>query len=98
LFNVCFVLFVISVVLFDSVFSHWGYDPSGPRHSDDFVNVGAGRPGLDGHPALAYDGHSRSRSKSPTWPSFFGHFAWHYPPPFLSCGFLAQFPTGCLIG
>jgi arabinofuranan 3-O-arabinosyltransferase len=97
LFNVCFVLFVINASFFPTAyFSHWWiYDPSGLGIPTDFVNVwAAGRLVLDGHPALAYDWDVQKQVEvAELGQSFFGNFAWHYPPPFLFvAAFLAQFP------
>src|ERR1700710_2297577 len=97
LFNVCFVLFVINVSFFPTAyFSHWWiYDPNGLGIPTDFVNVwAAGRLVLDGHPALAYDWDIQKQVEvAELGQSFFGNFAWHYPPPFLFvAAFLAQFP------
>jgi hypothetical protein len=97
LFNVCFVLFVINASFFPTAyFSHWWiYDPSGLGIPTDFINVwAAGRLVLDGHPALAYDWDIQKQVEvAELGQSFFGNFAWHYPPPFLFvAAFLAQFP------
>jgi glycosyl transferase family 87 len=97
LFNVCFVLFVINVSLFPAAyFSHaWIYDERGFGVPTDFVNVwAAGRMVLDGHPALAYDWDLQKQVELAILrQDFTGHFAWHYPPPFLFvAAFLAQFP------
>src|SRR3954451_22544880 len=104
LFNVCFVLFVINASFFPTAyFSHWWiYDPTGLGIPTDFVNVwAAGRLVLDGHPALAYDWDVQKQIQvGLLGQSFVGHFAWHYPPPFLFvAAFLAQFPyTMAFIG
>jgi arabinofuranan 3-O-arabinosyltransferase len=97
LFNVCFVLFVIHASFFPvAFFSHWWiYDPSGLGIPTDFVNVwAAGRLVLDGHPAQAYDWDIQKQVEvALLGQDFTGHFAWHYPPPFLFVAtFLAQFP------
>jgi arabinofuranan 3-O-arabinosyltransferase len=97
LLNVCFVLFVIMVTFFPVAFvAHWWiYDSSGLGIPTDFVNVwAAGRLVLDGHPALAYDWDVEKQVEvALLGQSFIGHFAWHYPPPFLFvAALLAQFP------
>jgi len=97
LFNVCFVLFVINASFFPTAYvSHWWItDPNGLGIPTDFVNVwAAGRLVLDGHPALAYDWDVQKQVEvAELGQSFIGHFAWHYPPPFLFvAAFLAQFP------
>jgi arabinofuranan 3-O-arabinosyltransferase len=97
LLNVCFVLFVINVSFFPiAFFSHWWiYDPNGLGIPTDFVNVwAAGRLVLEGHPALAYDWDIQKQVEvALLGQTFIGHFAWHYPPPFLFvAALLAQFP------
>jgi arabinofuranan 3-O-arabinosyltransferase len=97
LFNVCFVLFVINASFFPTAYvSHWWiYDPNGLGIPTDFVNVwAAGRLVLDGHPAWAYDWDIQKQVEvAELGQTFIGHFAWHYPPPFLLvAAFLAQFP------
>jgi len=97
LFNVCFVLFVINASFFPAAYvSHWWItDPSGFGIPTDFVNVwAAGRLVLDGHPAWAYDWDIQKQVEvAELGQTFIGHFAWHYPPPFLFvAAFLAQFP------
>src|SRR6195256_3619551 len=97
LFNVCFVLFVINAAFFPTAyFAHWWItDPNGLGTPTDFVNVwSAGKLVLDGHPAWAYDWDTQKRVQVDLLgQSFVGHFAWHYPPPFLFvAALLAQFP------
>jgi len=97
LFNVCFVLFVINASYFPTAyFSHWWiYDPNGLGIPTDFVNVwAAGRLALDGHPAQAWDWDIQKQLEvALLGQDFIGHFAWHYPPPFLFVAtLLAQFP------
>jgi arabinofuranan 3-O-arabinosyltransferase len=97
LLNVCFVLAIINVSFFPTAFfSHWWiYDPGGLGIPTDFVNVwAAGRLVLDGHPALAYDWDVQKQIEvGLLGQTFIGHFAWHYPPPFLFvAALLAQFP------
>ncbi|MGA7810685.1 glycosyltransferase family 87 protein [Bradyrhizobium sp.] len=97
LFNVCFALCVVSVSFFPAAYiAHaWIYDANGHGIPTDFVNVwAAGRMVLEGHPALAYDWDLQKQIEvALLQQDFVGHFAWHYPPPFLSvASFLAQFP------
>src|SRR5436305_2889741 len=97
LFNACFVLAVINAAFFPTAyFAHWWItDPNGLGIPIDFVNVwSAGRLALDGHPAWAWDWDIQKRVQVELLgQSFVGHFAWHYPPPFLFvAAFLAQFP------
>jgi hypothetical protein len=97
LLNVCFVLSVINAAFFPIAFvSHWWiYDANGLGIPTDFVNVwAAGRLVLDGHPPLAYDWDVQKQVEvAQLGQSFVGHFAWHYPPPFLFvAALLAQFP------
>jgi arabinofuranan 3-O-arabinosyltransferase len=97
LWNACFVLFVINAAFFPAAFfSHWWiYDPNGLGIPTDFVNVwAAGRLVLEGHPALAYDWDIQKQIEvAQLGQDFIGHFAWHYPPPFLFvAALLAQFP------
>ncbi|HEV7880448.1 glycosyltransferase family 87 protein [Bradyrhizobium sp.] len=104
LFNACFVLFVINAAFFPTAyFAHWWItDPNGLGTPTDFVNVwSAGKLVLDGHPAWAYDWDIQKRIQVDLLgQTFVGHFAWHYPPPFLFvAAFLAQFPyTVAFIG
>jgi arabinofuranan 3-O-arabinosyltransferase len=97
LFNACFVLFVINAAFFPTAyFAHWWItDPNGLGIPTDFVNVwSAGKLVLDGHPAWAYDWDIQKQVQvGLLGQTFVGHFAWHYPPPFLFvAAFLAQFP------
>src|SRR3954463_13170810 len=97
LFNACFVLCVINAAFFPTAyFAHWWItDPNGLGIPTDFVNVwSAGKLALDGHPALAYDWDIQKQVQvGLLGQTFVGHFAWHYPPPFLFvASFLAQFP------
>src|SRR3954454_8456898 len=97
LFNACFVLAVINAAFFPTAyFAHWWItDPNGLGIPTDFVNVwSAGKLALEGHPALAYDWDiQKGVQLDLLGQSFVGHFAWHYPPPFLFvASFLAQFP------
>jgi hypothetical protein len=97
LFNACFVLCAIHASFFSTAFfsGWWIYDSNGMGIPTDFVNVWtAGRLVLDGHPALAYDWDVQKRLEvALLGQDFTGHFAWHYPPPFLLvAGLLAQIP------
>ncbi len=99
LLNACFVLCVINVSFFPAaLLSHWWiYDSNGLGIPTDFINVwAAGRLVLDGHPALAYDWDIQKQIEvAQLGQSFVGHFAWHYPPPFLFvAALLAQLPYG----
>src|ERR1041385_3523582 len=97
LLNACFVLFVIHAAFFPAAWlAHWWiYDANGLGMPVDFVNVwSAGKLALEGHPALAWDWDVQKRLQVDLLgQGFIGHFAWHYPPPFLFvAAFLAQFP------
>ena len=97
LLNVCFALCVIHLSFFPAAFfSHWWiYDPDGLGIPTDFVNVwAAGRLVLDGHPAMAWDWDVQKQIEvALLGQDFVGHFAWHYPPPFLFVASqLARFP------
>src|SRR3954465_13931209 len=104
LFNACFVLFVINAAFFPTAyFAHWWItDQNGLGIPTDFVNVwSAGKLALDGHPAWAYEWDIQKQVQvGLLGQTFVGHFAWHYPPPFLFvAAFLAQFPyAGAFIG
>jgi hypothetical protein len=104
LFNACFVLLVINAAFFPTAyFAHWWItDPNGLGIPTDFVNVwSAGKLALERHPAWAYDWDIQKQVQvGLLGQSFVGHFAWHYPPPFLLvAAFLAQFPyTVAFIG
>jgi hypothetical protein len=104
LFNVCFVLAIINAAFFPTAyFAHWWIaDPNGLGIPIDFVNVwSAGKLVLDGHPAWAWDWNIQKQVQvGVLGQTFAGHFAWHYPPPFLFvAAFLAQFPyTVAFIG
>jgi hypothetical protein len=99
LFNACFVLLVINAAFFPAAyFAHgWIADSDGLALPTDFVNVwSAGKLVLDGHPAWAWDWEIQKQVQIQAGllgQTFVGHFAWHYPPPFLFvAAFLAQFP------
>jgi hypothetical protein len=104
LFNACFVLFVINAAFFPTAyFAHWWiWGPDGLGIPIDFVNVwAAGRLVLEGHPAQAYDWDIHKQVQvALLGQSYEGHFAWHYPPPFLFvASLLACFPyTVAFIG
>ena len=63
----------------------------------DFVNVwAAGKLVLEGHPALAYDWDIQKQIEvAELGQGFIGHFAWHYPPPFLFVASLAGAVSLC---
>ena len=97
LLNVSFVLAIVTLAYFPAAYlSHaWIFDADGRGIPTDFVNVwAAGRLALEGHPAQAWDWDIQKQVELALLKQdFVGHFAWHYPPPFLfvaSC--LAQFP------
>lgn len=95
--NVCFVLAVINISFFPTAYlAHWWiYDSAGLGIPTDFVNVwAAGRLALDGVPAQAYDWDIQKQVEvALLGRDFIGHFAWHYPPPFLFvASLLAHFP------
>lgn len=97
LLKVCFVLAVINISFFPTAYlAHWWiYDSAGLGIPTDFVNVwAAGRLALDGQPAQAWDWDIQKQVEvALLGRSFAGHFAWHYPPPFLFvASLLAHFP------
>lgn len=97
LFNVCFVLFVISASLIPSAyFAHWWiFDEKGLGIPTDFATIwSAGRLALDGHAAQAWDWDIAKQAQvAVLGQSYPGNFAWHYPPPFLIvASLLAHFP------
>ena len=99
LLHVCFVLAVVNVVFFPAGYSaHWWIvDAQGLGIPTDFVNVwSAGRLVNDGTPALAYDWDIQKQVQlAVLGQGFPGHFAWHYPPPFLFvAAALATLPYG----
>lgn len=104
LLNVCFALAVINISFFPTAYlAHWWiYDSAGLGIPTDFVNVwAAGRLALDGQPAQAWDwGIQKQVEVALLGQNFTGHFAWHYPPPFLfMASLLAHFPyAGAFIG
>ena len=85
--KVCFALAVLHIVFFPVMFFAGAYifDPNGLGTPTDFVNVwAAGRLALEGHPAWAYDWDLNKQVQvAVLGQSYPGHFAWHYPPPFL---------------
>jgi hypothetical protein len=84
---VCFALAVLHIVFFPTTFFAGAYifDQNGLGTPTDFVNVwAAGRLALEGHPAWAYDWDLHKQVQvAVLGQSYPGHFAWHYPPPFL---------------
>lgn len=97
LLRVCFALSVLNVALILAAYTSnwWVYDANGLGIPTDFINVwSAGRLVLDGVPAHAYDWDIQKQVEVATLGrTFEGHFAWHYPPPFLFvASLLAQLP------
>ncbi|UWU94027.1 glycosyltransferase family 87 protein [Bradyrhizobium sp. CB1015] len=95
--NISFVLAIVTLAFFPTAYlTHiWIFDADGRGIPTDFVNVwAAGRLALDGHPAQAWDWDIQKQVELALLKQdFVGHFAWHYPPPFLFvASFLAQFP------
>ena len=96
LLNVSFVLAIVTLAYFPTAYlTHawiFGADNGNPT---DFVNVwAAGKLALEGHPAQAWDWDIQKQVElALLQQDFVGHFAWHYPPPFLFvASFLARFP------
>ncbi|WP_234680470.1 glycosyltransferase family 87 protein [Bradyrhizobium monzae] len=104
LLNISFVLAIVTLAYFPTAYlTHvWIFDADGRGIPTDFVNVwAAGKLALEGHPALAWDWDIQKQVELALLKQdFVGHFAWHYPPPFLFvASFLAQFPyTVAFIG
>ncbi|MDF0519927.1 glycosyltransferase family 87 protein [Bradyrhizobium yuanmingense] len=102
--NISFVLAIVTLAYFPTAYlAHlWIFDADGRGIPTDFVNVwAAGRLALEGHPAQAWDWDIQKQVELALLKQdFVGHFAWHYPPPFLFvASFLAQFPyTVAFIG
>jgi hypothetical protein len=97
LLNISFVLMVVTLAYFPTAYlTHvWIFDADGRGIPTDFVNVwAAGKLALDGHPTQAWDWDIQKQVELALLKQdFVGHFAWHYPPPFLFvASFLAQFP------
>ena len=97
LLNVSFVLAIVTLAYFPAAYlTHaWIFDADGRGIPTDFVNVwAAGKLALEGHPAQAWDWDIQKQVELALLrQDFVGHFAWHYPPPFLFvASFLAQFP------
>jgi len=95
--RICLVLAVANLTLCaNAYFSQWWvYDKDGLGIPTDFINVwAAGRLVLDGLPAQAYDWDVQKQVEVATLgQDFVGHFAWHYPPPFLFvASWLARLP------
>ena len=95
LLKVCFALAIVNLSFFSTAYGHlWIVDAGGLGFPTDFVNVwAAGRLVLEGHPAQAYDWDIQKQIEvAQLGQDFTGHFAWHYPPPFLFvAALLAQF-------
>lgn len=85
--KVCFALAVLHIVFFPAAFfaGIYIFDRNGLGDPTDFVNVyAAGRLALEGHPAWAYDWDLNKQVQvAVLGQGYRGHFAWHYPPPFL---------------
>ena len=97
LLNISFVLAIVTLAYFPTAYlTHaWIFDADGRGIPTDFVNVwAAGKLALEGHPALAWDWDIQKQVELALLKQdFVGHFAWHYPPPFLFvASLLAQFP------
>lgn len=97
LLNISFVLAIVTLAYFPAAYlAHaWIFDADGRGIPTDFVNVwAAGKLALEGHPAQAWDWDIQKQVELALLKQdFVGHFAWHYPPPFLFvASFLAQFP------
>lgn len=97
LLNISFVLAIVTLAYFPTAYlTHiWIFGADGRGIPTDFVNVwAAGRLALEGHPAQAWDWDIQKQVELALLKQdFVGHFAWHYPPPFLFvASFLAQFP------
>ena len=84
--KVCFSLVVLHVVFFPAAFGRmYMFDEHGLGIPTDFINVfAAGRMALEGNAALVYDWDLHKQVQvAILGRSYTGHFAWHYPPPFL---------------
>ncbi|WP_426409157.1 glycosyltransferase family 87 protein [Bradyrhizobium ganzhouense] len=97
LLNISFVLAIVTLAYFPTAYlTHaWIFGADGRGIPTDFVNVwAAGKLALEGHPAQAWDWDIQKQVELALLKQdFVGHFAWHYPPPFLFvASFLAQFP------
>lgn len=97
LLNISFVLAIVTLAYFPAAYlTHvWIFGADGHGIPTDFVNVwAAGKLALEGHPALAWDWDIQKQVELALLKQdFVGHFAWHYPPPFLFvASLLAQFP------
>lgn len=97
LLNISFVLAIVTLAYFPAAYlAHiWIFDADGRGIPTDFVNVwAAGKLALEGHPAQAWDWDIQKQVELALLKQdFVGHFAWHYPPPFLFvASLLAQFP------
>ncbi|MGX4802313.1 glycosyltransferase family 87 protein [Bradyrhizobium guangdongense] len=97
LLNISFALAIVTLAYFPAAYlAHlWIFDADGRGIPTDFVNVwAAGKLALEGHPAQAWDWDIQKQVELALLKQdFAGHFAWHYPPPFLFvAALLAQFP------
>lgn len=85
--KVCLVLAVLHIVFFPAAYfaGIYIFNPNGLGDPTDFVNVfAAGRLAIEGNPASAYDWELNKQVQvAVLGQSYTGHFAWHYPPPFL---------------
>ncbi|MET4385856.1 arabinofuranan 3-O-arabinosyltransferase [Bradyrhizobium sp. F1.4.3] len=95
--NISFVLAIVTLAYFPTAYlTHvWIFGADGRGIPTDFVNVwAAGKLALEGHPAQAWDWDIQKQVELALLKQdFVGHFAWHYPPPFLFvASLLAQFP------
>lgn len=93
----CFALAVLHAVFFPVAWmGHWWIvDERGLGIPTDFINVwSAGKLALQGHAAQAWDWDIQKKLQIEILGQGYpGHFAWHYPPPFLFvAGLLANFP------
>jgi hypothetical protein len=91
------VLAIVTLAYFPTAYlTHvWIFGADGRGIPTDFVNVwAAGRLALEGYPAQAWDWDIQKQVELALLKQdFVGHFAWHYPPPFLFvASLLAQFP------
>ena len=95
--NISFALAIVTLAYFPTAYlTHiWIFGADGRGIPTDFVNVwAAGKLAIEGHPAQAWDWDIQKQVELALLKQdFVGHFAWHYPPPFLFvASFLAQFP------
>ena len=95
--QVCLLLVAINLASFPihALFGEWILDAKGKGIPTDFVNVwSAGKLALAGNAAQAYDWDIQKQVQVDVLgQDFDGHFAWHYPPPFLFiAALLAKLP------